>query len=276
MKIKKEKITLPSQMESLIEVSEDNPIETISGNDVQQNEATIRDYINTSRRHLSALKEELYKVLDAGFATSKLYKTNPNSTVDFNVKPSVFLEKAFTVQAYDEHGAGIENRHQPHIKAGTDYSNYCEKNLNSFSNDQLLANDASNLIGSINSTISQLNKVEASLVRAAKDQNEYELAGGAIPVIKGCIENLINQAEQSKIVKVIPDQNIIEKILSGLSNIASSFGKLFSTIGKSEEQQNKEKFASYKEQYKGQQQTYTNSSDASEQDNTEEKGFTRG
>jgi hypothetical protein len=255
MKIKQDKIALPSDMESLMQVSDDNPIATISGHDVQQNEAMIREYINSSRQHLEALKAELYKVLDAGYPSAELYKTDPGSTADFTVKPSVFLEKAYTVQAYDENGTGIENRDQPHIKAGTDYSNYCEKNEHTLSNDQLLSNDASKIIGSINSAISQLNKVEASLTKAAKNQDEFEIAGGSIPVLNGCIENVLNQAAESKLVKIVPNQNVIEKLLSGLSDIASKIGNFFSNLGKSEEEQNVAKFTSFKEQYQRVQQT---------------------
>ncbi|KTD32407.1 hypothetical protein Lmor_2345 [Legionella moravica] len=249
MKIKQDKIALPGGIESLMQVSDDNPIATISGDDVQTNEAMIRAYIKTCRQHLEALKAELYKVLDAGYSTAELYRTDPASTADFSVKPSAFLEKAYTVQAYDEKGAGIENRDQPHIKAGTDFSSYCEQNRDTLSNDLLLSNDASKIIGSINSAISQLNKVEASLTKAVKNQDEYEIAGGSIPVLKGCIETVLDQAAESKLVKIVPNQNFIQKLLSLLSDIVSKIGSFFLNLGKSEEEQNLAKFTFFKDKY---------------------------
>ncbi|WP_298628198.1 hypothetical protein [uncultured Legionella sp.] len=68
-----------------------------------------------------------------------------------------------------------------------------------------------------------------------------------------CIETVLDQSRASKLVELVPNQNIIEKFLSALSDIVSSIGNFFANIGKSEEQQNKEKFASYKEKYKAQQ-----------------------
>ena len=241
MKIKAEKINLPSSLQSL----RNNEEEMVSTEDVIKNEAKISEYINASRLHLEALKVELYKVLDAGHLTAEHYKTDLNSLADFSVKPSVFLEKAFTMEAYDAEGKGIENRDQPYINAGTQFAKYCENNASTLNEDQLLSDDASKIIGAVNTAISQLNKVEARL-----KLTEYERAAGALSTLPEIIDTVIDQAAQSKLVAMVPNQSIIQKIMSGLSDLVKSIGTFLSNIGKSEEQKNIENFSSFKEQYK--------------------------
>ncbi|MDR3501747.1 MAG: hypothetical protein P4L79_04115 [Legionella sp.] len=252
MRVNRDKVTLPDHLKSLMQQDADNPIQMIDRNDVEKNKKQIQSYIDSSRAHLMDLKKELYKILDAGYATAELYQVNPNSTADYSKKPSEFLEKAYTIQEYDEQGVGIENRDQPYIKAGTDFTRYCGDNASRLSQDHLLLDDAGKMIGAINSALSQLNKIEASLVKAKENADEYEIIGGAFPVLVGCIDTVLDSAKESKLIKEAPTESkgVISKILAGLTNILVSIRDFFANFGKSEEQRNKDKFSGFKEQYK--------------------------
>jgi hemoglobin-like flavoprotein len=252
MRVSRGKISLPNNLKSLMQQDGDNPIQMIDRDDVEKNQEQIQSYIDSSRTHLMNLKKELYKVLDAGYATAELYQVNPDSTADYSKKPSEFLEKAYTIQEYDEHGVGIENRDQPYIKAGTDFTRYCNTNESRLSQDHLLLNDAGKMIGAINSALSQLNKIEASLVKAKVDSDEYEIVGGSFPVLEGCIDTVMDNAKESKLIKEAPSESkgFLANILSGLANTVSNIRDFLANLGKSEEQINKDKFSDFKQQYK--------------------------
>lgn len=251
MRVSRSKISLPNNLKSLMQQDGDNPIQMIDRDDVRKKPKQIQSYIDSSRTHLMDLKKELYKILDAGYATAELYQVSPDSTADYSKKPSDFLEKAYTIQEYDDEGVGIENRDQPYIKAGTDFTRYCNTNERTLNGDQLLLNDAGKMIGAINSALSQLNKIEASLVKAKADADEYEIVGGAFPVLEGCIDTVMDNAKESKLIKEAPSESkgFIANILSELTNTLSNIRDFFANLGKSEEQKNKEKFSDFKQQY---------------------------
>ncbi|WP_298628202.1 hypothetical protein [uncultured Legionella sp.] len=127
MKIKTDAIAIPKDVELLLEEEQDQPSDTMK-EDVQANKYAIREYIASARQHMEGLKAELYKVLDAGYDSAEHYSPVKPMPKIFGDKPSVFIERAYTIQVYDENGAPCENRRQDYIQAGLDYSKYCETN----------------------------------------------------------------------------------------------------------------------------------------------------
>ncbi len=248
MKIKEEKIAIPSKLGL-----KPDPMEPITKEDIINNEAMIKKYIKSSRQHLENLKAELYHVVDTGYENAEHYYTQ-GSEANFNVVPSFFLEKAYTIQTFDEKGEAIRNRDQLYIDAGTDFSKYCSKKDVILDQDKLLLNDAGIMIGSINSAISQLNKTEASLKK-----KEYETAGGEFQVVPTYIKGVLGNAKKSKLVEMVPN-SIIRKILSALSDIVSNITNFFSNLGKSKLQQDTDKFNSYKKKYDAKEKAQTNNS----------------
>ncbi len=235
MKMKEEEINIPSKFQSL-EIEEG----VIAASEVIKNQAKIGEYVNSSRLHLEALKAELYKVLDAGYTTAKHYKIDQELEADFNVLPSVFLEKAFTIQTFDEQGKAIPNRNQEYINAGTAFGNYCDANNHPLNEDQLLSNDASKIIGTVNTALSVLNRLESNM-----NTGKYQEAGAALTSLEAFIGSVKEQAGNSQLVTMVPNQNMIQKIISGLSDLITSIRN----IGKSEEQKSLEKFTSFKTKY---------------------------
>lgn len=261
IKIEREKITLPNEITSLMKYDEDNPIPTMSGEDIEEKRVQIVRYIQSSREHLEDLKEEIYRTIDENYPDkTDTFETDPDSLADYSTKPSVFMEKAYTIQCYDKTGKELENREQAYINAGKDFSQYCRDNADNMTDVEVVLNDAGTMIAAVNSTLSQLNKVEAHLVK-----NEYEIAGGALPVLPYCIQAVLNSANESKLVEISikenksgpadtrtsdpvfnnsesrsanSSRNPFNQILSGLTNILSGFRNFLSSLGKARVEQN--------------------------------------
>ncbi|WP_133131469.1 hypothetical protein [Legionella yabuuchiae] len=172
--------------------------------------------------------------------------SDKQSNVDYTTKPSAFLEKAYTIQAYDNNGKLIENRHQTYIDAGTEFWKYCDNppQKSTLNEDKVLLNDAGRLVGAINSALSQINHIEQKL-----KENNHDSAAALLPALKGSAQTVLDSAKQSKIIDVIPNQNVFQKALSGLKDFVDGIKQLFANIGKNEEEINKEKFKEIKEKY---------------------------
>lgn len=239
MKVKKDKIDLP-------ELGEKDEFGGLDPQEIIAHQRQINAYIKEARDHLESLKQELYQTIDAGFDDASGYNLNPeeNTGVDYDTKPSVFLEKAYTLQAYGKEGELLENRHQPYIKAGTEFGRYCDSGENELDVDQILLNDAGRLVGAINSALSQINHVEQSL-----KNEDYDRAALQAAQIGHFTRAVISSAEQSKIVKVTPNQSGFQKALASLKDFFNKMGRFFANLGKKEEQIHKEAFHEIKEKY---------------------------
>jgi hypothetical protein len=203
---------------------------------VAKNEVELQTYISECRKHLESLRDEIYKTLDAS-----LFKVKNDSPVPFTgISPSDFLKKAYTVQEYDAEGKGIENRHQPYIQAGMDFTKFCESNT--LSDEQKLLADASSQTAAINTAISQLNRLEMYL--KTKDyESVYTLKG----TINSGAKTVLETAKDSKMIQTIPNQNFVQKILASIAETVGKIGSFFSNIGKSETQKFKDRFEAVKD-----------------------------
>ncbi len=107
------------------------------------------------------------------------------------------------------------------------------------------------MIAAINTALSQLNKVEAGLTIAAskQDMDVYEEAGAKFNEIPSTIKVVFDTAEKSNLVKVIPNQTVLQKLWSGLSDIANKIKGFFTNLSKSDSQQYKEKFTAVRDKY---------------------------
>jgi hypothetical protein len=239
VRVKKDKIDLP-------ELGPKDEFGGLDPEELKANQKQINAYMKEARAHLESLKQELYHVIDAGFDDASGYNLKPEETtgVNYSAKPSVFLEKAYTIQAYDEDGRMLENRDQPYIKSGTAFAKYCDSGENNLDADQTLLNDAGRLVGAINSALSQINHVEQSLKKG-----EFDIAALKTAQIGHFTKAVIMSAENSKIVKVTPNQSGFQKALSGLKNFFSKVGRFFASLGKKQEQIHKEAFVDIKEKY---------------------------
>ncbi|AHE67272.1 hypothetical protein [Legionella oakridgensis] len=251
MKVKIDKIQTPS----LVSSSEDQyQVSSVDAATVERNQSQMRSYISTARAHLESLKQELYKTLDASGLSPAILQANGSlpAGADTSLPLSAFLEKAYTVQTYSDEGEPIINREQPYIDTGKQFAKFCDEwhpPRVPLTTDQILLNDAGKMIASINTALSQLNKVEATLTIARKDPAEYERAGLQFQQIPNAITTVLDSASQSKFVEVVPNQTVLQKIWSGLSELASKIGSFFSNLGKSETQQYREKFSAIREKY---------------------------
>lgn len=208
---------------------------------VEKNQGELQAYISECRNHLVSLREEIYKTLDAGLDNASLFKAKDDSPIPFDgITPSAFLKKAYTVEEYDAKGKGIENRDQPYIQAGMDFTKFCESNT--LSDEHKLLADASSQTAAINTAISQLNRLEMYLKR-----KDYE----SVYVLKGTINSgattVLETAKDSIMIQTIPNQTFVQKILSSIADTVGKIGNFFSNLGKSETQKFKERFDDVKE-----------------------------
>ncbi|KTD57300.1 hypothetical protein [Legionella shakespearei] len=208
---------------------------------VEKNEGELQAYITECRSHLESLRDAIYKTLDAGLDNASLFQAKNDSPVPFaGITPSAFLKKAYTVQEYDAEGNGIENRDQPYIQAGLDFTKFCESE--SLSDEHKLLADASSQTAAINTAISQLNRLEMCLKK-----KDYE----KVYILKETIDNgaqtVLETAKNSKMIQTIPNQNFVQKILSSIAEAVGKIGGFFSNLGKSETQKFKERFTEVKD-----------------------------
>lgn len=217
-----------------------------SEDSVKNNEEQLQAYISECKTHLESLREELYKILDAGLDNAAFFRTDETSPIPYTeITPSSFLKKAYTVQEYDPNGNGVENRDQPYIKAGLAFTGFCEKKGDSLSQEQQLLADAGKQAAAINTAISQLNRIEMEL-----QQGNYENVFFFKDTISTVTNTVIDAAKDSKIIQTIPNQTNVQKILSGIVDIAKKIGDFFSNFGKSSTQQFKERFDDMKDKFK--------------------------
>lgn len=208
---------------------------------VAKKEAELQTYISECRQHLESLRDEIYKTLDAGLDNASLFKAKHDSPVPFaGISPSDFLKKAYTVQEYDAEGKGIENRDQPYIQAGMDFTKFCESNA--ISDEQKLLADASSQTAAINTAISQLNRLELNL-----KNKDYERVYVLRDTINSSAKTVLETAKDSKMIQTIPNQNFVQKILASIADTVGKIGGFFNNIGKSETQKFKERFDAVKE-----------------------------
>ncbi|MCC5792695.1 MAG: hypothetical protein JJT82_08845 [Legionellaceae bacterium] len=213
----------------------------------------LAGYMKEAQGHLEALKKELYKTIDAGFDDASGYNLNPGveTACNYAVKPSEFLEKAYTIQAYGADGEFLDNRDQPYINAGLEFAQYCDDPIKQPTSEQIFLNDVGRLVSAINSTLSQINKTQHSLKNGDSDEVAFHagLVGDYAQIVLG-------SAEESKIVDVIPNQGVFDKVLSGLKNFVDGIKQFFANIGKDKNEMHVAAFQKIKEKY---QQTVTKS-----------------
>jgi hypothetical protein len=111
--------------------------------------------------------------------------------------------------------------------------------------DQKFLNDAGKMIGAINSSLSQLNRVEDLIT-----SDKYELAAAAIPVLQGCFEAVNDSARSSLFIEVIPNQNFIMKLLFSFAHVISSLISNIKNLAKSKDEVDKELFQEMRSTYK--------------------------
>lgn len=235
MKLQTGKIQVPK-------MNSDDPL-CIEASVVKAKQKDISHYSSVARAHLDSLKKEIYSTIDAGDLKSLEYKTTEEDDgVNYEVAPSIFLEKAYCLQTYDKQGKGLANREQPYINAGLAFATSC--NGPHLDSRKKLLNDTGKMIGAINSALSQLNKVEAQLLLGKFDE-----VGGLIPVLDRCITTVLDTAKDSAMIDIIPNQNFIQKVLSGLADVLGRLKGFLSNLGKSETEQYRDKFFKIKNQY---------------------------
>lgn len=154
MKLKQSKLKIPN-------LTSDEDELVIDASIIEANKEQLEQYLAITQSHLEQLKREIYSVLDTGFQDPHGYKVlGTNKTI---VKPSDFLEKAYTIQLSSQSDSGkhIENRHQDYINAGLAFSAYCNENSDTLDADTILLNDAGKLIGVINSILSSIIRIKS-------------------------------------------------------------------------------------------------------------------
>lgn len=156
---------------------------------VEKTETILGD-LNRAHKHLTALKTELYDLVDttygnsdgfnigateehkAGFAAS----SNGNmDSVDYTQPPSYFFERAYALQTFDAQGLPQANRFQHYIDSGTRFAHYCEDPQKHPTDQQRLLNDTGQLITSINTALSSLNRMSAQLSKKNPEPEPDEL-----------------------------------------------------------------------------------------------------
>jgi len=178
-----------------------------------------------------------------GYGPLQLY-ANMHIETQFNIfndKPSEFLEKAYTLQTFDANAKPQENRHQIYISAGTAFSANIDGNRH-VTPTQLMCNDAGALIGSINSSISQINRAEA-LIRT----NQFESAAAVMPALTGCLRATVETAQGSKIIDVTPEATSMRE---RLSQMIQKFVGFCSNIGLNQQERSRRNFNSFFQCYK--------------------------
>ena len=229
--------------------SSDDPI---SADDVKNNQTQIKHYIHSSRKHLESLKTKVYKTIDASGLDASVYrieKTLDNHHVNYTTRPSEFLEKAYATQTFNAQGEGIENRDQPYITAGISFDAYCKQYSDALDAKTALFDDVGKMLAAINAALSMLNKMEANLIKAQADPQEYEYAGGLFPQIPTYINLVLEEAKDSKIIKLIPEQTIVKEVLSALTDIVLNIKKFFSHLGMSKDNIYHRRFEKIQEKY---------------------------
>lgn len=228
------------------------PYDFIPADNVEKNQHQIKRDIASSRKHLELLRTKIYKTIDASGSNASVYRLNEASDddgVNYTIRPSEFLIKAYATQTFDKQGEGIENRDQSYINAGKSFDAYCKKHANTLDSKKTLFDDVGKMIAAINGALSMLNKIEANLIKAQADSNEYELVGGLLPQIPQYINLVLKEAKESKIIKLIPEQTIVRQTLSSLSDIVRSLKKFFSHLGQSEDDRYNNRFKKLERKY---------------------------
>ena len=202
---------------------------------------------------LTKVKHELHQTLDAGFTNAESYRVGfGNECVDYTTPPSVFLEKAYTLQTYDGEGRSLENREQPYIDEGVAFTSSVEDTTN---REKIILNDAGALTSAINNILSQLNKISAELNKISTgtlSENEVETLGHLIanPVaLQNQIEVLVDLAQRSPMINYVPRQNIFQLAISAIVELFQSMLNYLSQLGKTETQRNQQRFFAVQAKY---------------------------
>ena len=248
-----DKITKPLQVDVNVEV-------------IKNNKRKIQSYIADAREHLMSLKKELYKTLDVGIENAWSYSLRDIPDVNYDDKLSDFLEKAYAGQEFDKEGKALENRFQSYINAGIDFTKFCEEGGDEITPDHIFLNDAGKLVGAINSAISQLNRAETQLKKAEKVEaeaaesdkhitqvevdKEYENVGLIARQFGTMVDTVLEGAQNSKIMEVIPNQISWKQICSSIVDAFKSLGNYFSNLGKSQAEVEESQTGKYRQEYK--------------------------
>lgn len=224
MQVKTDKLTLQGALSP-----REDPSDVVDWTETDSSSALSE--IVKIRGYLEQLKNEIYQAIDAGYEDVSCFNEIGNATTHhcFNQKPSIFFEAAYAMQTFDEQGSPLENRRQPFINAGEFLNEYFKNtNLATLDADQRFLNDAGKMIGAINSSLSQLNRVESHI-----NQKNHTSASAGAGAISGCIQAIIESSREASFIKLVPNQTTIEKMLASLREGFESFKSFFKNINKS-------------------------------------------
>ena len=195
----------------------------------------LSEYISNSRQYLEQIKAQCYQHIDSKYRDSMVLESyaDENNPETFSVKPSVFLEQAYAVQAYDKENQLITNRSQIHINTGTSFGKHCDENEASLSTEERDFNEVGKLVGAINTAISQMNHIESSLLtlKKAKDNNDeilLEREKNTMPAKLLALPNVLSvlsdTAEKSTIIKQVNwgFSEAIYNMLKGIGELLNS------------------------------------------------------
>lgn len=237
MKLKSDQLELRGALSRKEDPMDIQPLKVDESKNVLLDIRKISDY-------LLELKKEIYKAVDVGYDDVSCLQELGNKTNMhcFHEIPSEFFEAVYTFQTFDEQGKSHKNRKQTFIDTGI-MINEMDMKIKLDADQQFLY-DVGKMIAAINSSLSQLNRVESLINRG-----HYEEASGATAIISEYIDAVLQSAREAPFIELVPNQDKIKKFPSSISEAITSLLSWLKNLWKSDRDIQKEKCEEMQDKY---------------------------
>ncbi|MBA2649957.1 MAG: hypothetical protein H0U75_10275 [Legionella sp.] len=211
------------------------PNEELSKECLRRHETKLRAYLSQIRFDIDKVKAELYDLLDVSYTNALIFDIEETNNKIFFVKPSLFLERAYLKQTYNSEGDPITNRDQSYIKAGVRFNRSVD-NKTTTTTDGVFLNACGDVINVMNSLLSQINKVEAYIIK-----KDFESVALLLPSIDQWFQGLLDVAHKKNVIEIVR-LGKFQTFLSELCEHFKQFIDYLKNINKSEKEINADRF----------------------------------
>lgn len=185
-------------------------------------------YLNQTKTYLEKISSNCAKLIDDGKTNSTIIDNflkkngieNTNDAIIFQDKPSVFLNKAYTRQTFHEDNEKNQNRFQPYINAGLNFTECFDKSvlkMTKMTEDEKLFYDVGTMIAAINTVLSQIDRVISQLNQ--NEVNDDGVLAVMIPTLFPALEALSDEVKKSPIMETDFFSNLRNDLMEVLENV---------------------------------------------------------